>query len=341
MENYREDMHLERMIYPLEEAAKIAKCQPSDLIHAGAIGKIKLLIDVPKGAVMRLLKECGSEKIMGNAVMIRIPNLLAMGREDCFFIELNGEVMSSKFPLGFSYNLTTGIRCFRPSECDAALAFVGANEGIRRDPRRQWSAWCIQAEDFSVQQLKVVQKRIKVMKSELCRLLGNDDGQLTSVQENAKLDSPPAPDYTLQGSKDEEILMDENLSLGSAEPDSSTDDVNANSEMPPGTLPNIAIGKLAIKAAWEIECKTGRSATADDVMARLQEWAEKGDCEYLHSKFKSGVKWIPKRTNNPKVYSLEACGKALERWQDSRHRADSRNTKETLRTLGNTPKKGA
>ncbi|MGO8754210.1 MAG: hypothetical protein ACLQHK_03140 [Gallionellaceae bacterium] len=86
----------------------------------------------------------------------------------------------------------------------------------------------------------------------------------------------------------------------------------------PGKMPRIAIGKLAVKAAWEIECETGRHATADEVIERLQKWAEAGNDGYLHSKIKFGVKWVPKRGKIPKEYKPGACGKTLETWHASR-----------------------
>lgn len=91
-----------------------------------------------------------------------------------------------------------------------------------------------------------------------------------------------------------------------------------SNEAPPGKLPKIAIGKLAIQAAWEIECETGRRATADAVINRLRSWSESGDDGFLHSKSKFGVIWVPKRRNIQKEYTLDACGKALEIWFKSR-----------------------
>ena len=44
----------------------------------------------------------------------------------------------------------------------------------------------------------------------------------------------------------------------------------------PGNLPRIAAGRLAVKAAWEIELETGRAATVRAVMQRLQSWADEG-----------------------------------------------------------------
>ena len=81
---------------------------------------------------------------------------------------------------------------------------------------------------------------------------------------------------------------------------------------PPGKMPNIAICKLAINAAWQIECETGRPARAVEVIKKLQSWVEQEDV--LLEKFKGGVLW---QTNlgNPKEFDIEACSKALRRWR--------------------------
>lgn len=84
---------------------------------------------------------------------------------------------------------------------------------------------------------------------------------------------------------------------------------------PPGKMPNGAIGKLAIKAAWEIECETGRPALVDKVIVKLQSWVEQEDV--LLEKINGGVSWQT-NTCKAKDFDIGACGKALERWHKSR-----------------------
>jgi hypothetical protein len=88
----------------------------------------------------------------------------------------------------------------------------------------------------------------------------------------------------------------------------------------PGKLPNTSMGKLAIKAAWQIEGELKRAATAKQVMTRLQEWADGGHepATLLKSDKKNhAVIWITgKRVE--KSYDTEACGKTLEIWMASR-----------------------
>jgi hypothetical protein len=92
---------------------------------------------------------------------------------------------------------------------------------------------------------------------------------------------------------------------------------NVNDE-PPGKMPRCAIGKLAIKAAWQIECETKRKATPNEVIEKLQAWAIGGEDGYLRDKIPLGVTWRPKRSDIDKKFEIEACSKALDVWELSR-----------------------
>lgn len=86
-------------------------------------------------------------------------------------------------------------------------------------------------------------------------------------------------------------------------------------EQVPGMIPRTAIGKLAIKAAWEIELMTGKEATANQVIARLEELINSEPI--LLEKIPHGIRWMT--TNNTEAnFSLEACGKALTKWRSTR-----------------------
>jgi len=93
-----------------------------------------------------------------------------------------------------------------------------------------------------------------------------------------------------------------------------------HADNPPGKLPNTSVGRLAIKAAWQIECETHRAASRDDVMVRLQKWADDGcELEVLvrSNKPKRGVEWQTKDAKS-KLYDIQACGKTLQTWTKSR-----------------------
>lgn len=89
----------------------------------------------------------------------------------------------------------------------------------------------------------------------------------------------------------------------------------------PGKMPNTTIGKLAIKAAWKIECGTGKRAAAKQVIETLQSWVDHKDnheaVAELTEKIPNGVKWVTSagKKNN---YDIGACQKTLETWNKSR-----------------------
>lgn len=89
----------------------------------------------------------------------------------------------------------------------------------------------------------------------------------------------------------------------------------------PGKIPNTTIGKLAIKAAWLIECETGKRATAKQVIERLQSWVDHKDnpeaVTELTGKIANGVMWVT-RAGKGRPYDIGACQKALETWNKSR-----------------------
>lgn len=88
----------------------------------------------------------------------------------------------------------------------------------------------------------------------------------------------------------------------------------------PGHEPNIAIRKLAVKAAWEIEWKEKRRATDKEVLECLQTWAEKGDKPDVLIKSDRKNRRVFWATNKRKEkdYTMEACRKTLEDWNKSR-----------------------
>jgi hypothetical protein len=88
----------------------------------------------------------------------------------------------------------------------------------------------------------------------------------------------------------------------------------------PGKLPNTAMGKLAMAAAWQIEIQTERSASAKQVVTLLQEWADGGKepgTLLKSDKQNSAVIWITGK-GKTKSFDIGACEKALETWMKSR-----------------------
>lgn len=89
----------------------------------------------------------------------------------------------------------------------------------------------------------------------------------------------------------------------------------------PGIIPKTTSGKLAIKAAWEIECETGKRATAKQVIERLQTWVDHKDnpkaVSELIKKIPNGVQWVTS-AGKEKNYNKVTCQKTLETWNKSR-----------------------
>ncbi|BBJ24225.1 hypothetical protein [Candidatus Nitrotoga sp. AM1P] len=100
-----------------------------------------------------------------------------------------------------------------------------------------------------------------------------------------------------------------------AAPDAIDNTANKANELTPGKIPMIAIGKLAIETAWQIECELGRKASTDEVIKKLQERVGKEDV--LIEIIPHGVKWITSGLQE-KNYEKSACSKTLETWNKSR-----------------------
>lgn len=96
--------------------------------------------------------------------------------------------------------------------------------------------------------------------------------------------------------------------------------INSANDDPLGKMPRTEVGKLTVKAAWEMECETGERTTADIVMARLQAWANARPNNHpaLIKVIPHGVVWATKKERKEKKYMIEDCGKHLADWYKSR-----------------------
>lgn len=98
-------------------------------------------------------------------------------------------------------------------------------------------------------------------------------------------------------------------------------------EIPPGKLPPTTMGKLAIKVAWEFECKYHKKATANEVIKELQNRVNEEDI--LLEAIPHGVRWMTTKYKE-KDYDLAACGKALASWNKSRDRMETETPEQNL-----------
>lgn len=99
-----------------------------------------------------------------------------------------------------------------------------------------------------------------------------------------------------------------------------SDALTDTSRPPPGKDPSTSVGKLAVKAAWIIECKQNRRATDKEVMSLLQDWADKGSEPAVLKKSQMNNRCVIWTTDKckEKTYTLEACQRALRTWNKSR-----------------------
>lgn len=128
------------------------------------------------------------------------------------------------------------------------------------------------------------------------------------------LGDPTADDEAIAQVEDSMAAPEQAASLGSVGHHAAVDNE------PPGKMPNVAIGKLAVKAAWEIERKENRRATADEVMNQLILWAKDGGYSDIlkESNYPRSVDWFAKGKFDYKNYDIDACRKTLENWHKSR-----------------------
>lgn len=106
----------------------------------------------------------------------------------------------------------------------------------------------------------------------------------------------------------------------------------------PGKMPRTGAGRLAVEAAWQIECRTNRPASCKDVMTQLQEWADDGSKAgtlVSSDRAKRAIFWTT-MTGCERKFDVEACRKALETWNKSRNPEANPEAKQNLATVAGT-----
>ena len=81
----------------------------------------------------------------------------------------------------------------------------------------------------------------------------------------------------------------------------------------------VKITKIAIKAAWQIECETGRKAFAKEVVKLLKLWVKSKQEADLIDVISNGVTWITSKTDL-KAYDIDACRGTLKNWHKRREK---------------------
>ena len=85
----------------------------------------------------------------------------------------------------------------------------------------------------------------------------------------------------------------------------------------PGKMPLRGIGKLAIKAAYEIESSTGKLASVHQVFAKFNQWILEDKEPILIKVTLRQVTWMTSN-NEERIYTHETCGKTLKKWNSTR-----------------------
>lgn len=147
-------MHLSKTHYPLAEAAELAKCKPSDLLHQGVQNNITLLVGVPDWVDVRVYD--GLTKVDDEPFLF-IPELLALSQPQCLKIELNGRTEQSDFLAGYFIESTGELKKIRP------------NYG-RQELNHQWVYWRTFRENL-VNLLELMPDRLFVTHSDLAKLI--------------------------------------------------------------------------------------------------------------------------------------------------------------------------
>lgn len=122
-----------------------------------------------------------------------------------------------------------------------------------------------------------------------------------------------------------EVYWQKREARGEGQASASESDAPGNPILPiaceiPGKEFNVSSRRLAVKAAWEIECETGRAATDKATMERLQLWADAGkepDVLLRSDRPNRAVKWLT-TSRGERDFDIDACRKTLAEWMKSR-----------------------
>lgn len=162
--------------YSLSKAAKIAKCEQSDLLYAGTHGKIKILVGVPPGYELLLEKKSDffnlAPRIFGVPHKWCCPKLLVLSKNHCHDLEITGAALLGNAPYGYSINHVhqlTGLKL--PCESDESLSISEIGKHNIFDPRQKWTHWYIHKVGSDAE-LEVSLAHLWIAKTEIDKFLG-------------------------------------------------------------------------------------------------------------------------------------------------------------------------
>ena len=116
-------------------------------------------------------------------------------------------------------------------------------------------------------------------------------------------------------------FFDKGTGIHEADQENKLDAINSNGQDEqgiPGKMPRIAIGRLAVEAAWQIELEKKARATDREVFQLLVKWARSGQKADVLLNVKEGkICWVTGKAKE-KTYDIEVCGKTIGAWNKSR-----------------------
>lgn len=179
-------MHLNKSHYSLVEAAELAKCKPTDLLHYAVQRKISLLVGVPDWADVRVYDETTNSDV---DPFLMTPQLLVLAQSHCLKIEINGRTEQSDFPEGYFIGSTGELKRILPS--------YG-----RADLNHRWVHWRTYR-DQRAYPLELVPDRLFVLHTDLSKLIepvANPEHSGKTESKKHKSESPDLKSHDKQQS---------------------------------------------------------------------------------------------------------------------------------------------
>lgn len=211
-----------KVLYPLMEAAALAKCHPRDLLHDAIQRTITLLVGIPDGVDLRTYDD--ETKEIGIPFLVQ-PQLLTLEQSYCLKIELNGRTEQSDFREGYLIDSSGQIKKLLPSYGHPEL-------------NHRWATWrTFQGE--SVRGIELTPERLFVMHSDLVKL----------IESRGKPDEHPAKDQPQD-------------TIASAQKKQPPTNFHGNTGHNAAKREEILKAAICCKNKWPEQCKTYRAWAA-------------------------------------------------------------------------------
>lgn len=177
-----------KRLYSLNEAAKRTQCESSDILHAGALGAMTLLIGVPDGAQLRLINEHRLEQDSASPDLMCTPNLLILRKHHCLSLQLSGVALVDNFQMGYFFSPQVGVQKLDPKVCGSKFNMideeVNSSWTLKHRPLNAWSFFS----DGAPSEMKISTDHVLISNEEIDRQFGIDPSKPGNVNEYYKSD---------------------------------------------------------------------------------------------------------------------------------------------------------